>query len=72
MQTHLQKPNQLGRRKPPLIPIGVDAMNWFTHNFRHPVQWRGHMIVGLIVSSEGVTILDQHGRELRWLGERHL
>lgn len=64
------EPNRGGIAAPSFCEVLI--MNWFTHNFRRPVQWRGHMIVGLIVSSEGVTILDQHGRELRWLGERHL
>lgn len=45
---------------------------WFVHNFRRLVRWRGHVIVGLVVASNGVTILDEHGRELRLLSQRHL
>ncbi len=42
------------------------------HLFRRPVQWRNHVITGLAVYPEGIAIVDQYGRELRWLDQRHL
>lgn len=45
---------------------------WFNHYFRRPVQWRNLSIVGLVVDSRGATLLDEYGREVRWLHERHL
>lgn len=47
-------------------------MGYFTHMFRRPVKWRGHVIVGLIVQPHRASILDEHGRELRWFPDRHL
>lgn len=47
-------------------------MDWFIHNFRRPVLWRGHVITGLVVYPDGATILDEHGREVRWTYQRHM
>lgn len=43
-----------------------------TYRFRRSLAWRNLVIVGLVVSHHGTWLLDQDGREVRQLSERHL